>query len=142
MNTKKIINFFMLSALACLLFLPASPGFGQDQAGSEGGVSIAEAVICRDVVDREPVGQGDVFSSDLKKVMCFTRVVGAEEDTEIVHNWYLGDKQMASVPLHVGSSNWRTYSSKTIIPAHAGEWKVEIMSQDGDLLKKIYFIIE
>lgn len=105
-------------------------------------ITITDAAICRDVVDREPVGAGDVFSSGLQKVMCFTRVVGAKQETEILHNWYLAEKMMASVALRVGSDNWRTYSSKALVPEYAGEWKVEILSQDGELLKKIYFILE
>lgn len=127
--------------LACLITLAALPALAaEEQAATQ--LSIEEAVICRDVIDREPVGQADVFPKDLKKVMCFTRVVGSNEPTEIYHNWFYGEKMVASVPLNVASSNWRTYSSKTILPEYTGEWKVEIISRDGEVLKKIYFIIE
>ncbi len=147
---KKWIS--LSTSMIILMLLISSPCFSQEEetspktndentiTGSE--ITIENAVICRDIVDREPVGAGDVFSGDLQKVMCFSRVIGAKQDTEILHNWYFGGKMVASVALHVGSINWRTYSSKAILPEYAGEWKVEILSQDGELLKKIYFILE
>ncbi len=126
---------------------PESPREAVEEAvnpPAEGSADIVidEAVICTDVVDREPVGTGDIFSSQIKKVMCFTRVVGAKNETEILHNWYFQEDLVASVNLRVGSENWRTFSSKSIVPEYAGEWKVEILSQNGKVLKKIYFILE
>jgi hypothetical protein len=41
----------------------------------------------------------------------------------------------------VKSVSWRTHSSKTILPEYTGEWKVEVMSKDGELLKQIYFAV-
>ncbi len=140
---KSIIS---LTLFTCLLATIVFPCFAQENEAAQTVmntvIKIEETAICLDVVDREPVGAGDVFSTDITKLMCFTRVTGSEENTEIFHNWYFGDKMVASIPLRIGSINWRTYSSKKIIPDHAGEWKVEILSQDEKLLKRIYFIIE
>lgn len=124
------------------MILIAAPAYAQEDPAAAADVMIETAIICKGVVDLEPQGAGDVFSTDLEKVVCFTRAVGAAEDTEIIHNWYFGENLAASVRLHVGSANWRTYSSKTILPEYAGEWKVEILASDGKLLKKIYFILE
>ena len=131
----------MIFALVSMILI-AGPAYAQEDPAAAAEVMIETAVICKDVMDREPQGAGDIFSTDLEKIMCFTRVVGAKEDTEILHNWYFGETLAASVRLHVGSDNWRTYSSKTILPEYAGEWKVEILASDGKLLKKIYFILE
>ncbi len=128
--------FFILS----ILFTPIS--FAQDESLPGSELRIEDAVICHDIQALEPVGSGDVFSSDFKKLICFSRVIGAKEDTEIKHNWYFGEKLLSSVTLHVGSISWRTYSSKTILPEYSGEWKVEILSQNGEILKQIYFIVE
>ncbi|MBU0993659.1 MAG: DUF2914 domain-containing protein [Proteobacteria bacterium] len=104
-------------------------------------LSIEETAICRDVVDREPVGVAEVFPSDVKKLYCFTRIAGADRDTEIIHNWYFEENLVSSINLHVKPGNWRTYSSKTIMSEFVGDWKVEILSSDGILLQKIYFLI-
>jgi len=114
---------------------------------SEGGqmeepLIIEDAVICQDVVDRTPVESGFVFPNDIGKVYCFNRVIGAKSDTEITHNWYFNDVQVASVPLSVRSNNWRTYSSKKIMPEYKGNWKVEIVAQDGQVLKQLTFTVE
>ena len=139
---KKYNRFFVAVLLPILLVFYSTASLGEDESMTASEIRIEDAVICRDVASLDPVGSGDVFSSDLKKLMCFTRVVGAKEDTEIIHNWYLGEKLLASISLHIGSDNWRTYSAKTILPEYKGEWKVEIVLPDGQLLKKIYFIVE
>ena len=142
--------------ISILLFVAAPFAFGQDEEtavpdeqadtqaeqGMMSDIRIEEAAICRSVEDLEPIGAGDVFSSDQGRLSCFSRVVGAQEDTEIVHNWYYGETLMAGINLHVGSSSWRTYSTKNILPEQTGEWKVEIMSQSGELLKRIYFVVQ
>ena len=105
-------------------------------------IYIKDAVICRDLKNLEPVEPGNIFQNNLKKIFCFSQIMGAKEDIQIKHNWYFGDKLVASVPLHVGSIDWRTFSSKRILPQYTGEWRVEIISQDGALLKKISFVLE
>ena len=114
---------------------------GNENAGSPMLLSIEETFICRDVVDREPVGISEVFPMDVSRVNCFTRISGADHDIEIIHNWYYEDNLVSSVKLPVRSKNWRTYSSKTIPSGYIGDWKVEILSSDGALLQKIYFLI-
>ncbi|RJP77028.1 MAG: DUF2914 domain-containing protein [Desulfobacteraceae bacterium] len=114
----------------------------QDEQAASDNIRIEDAAICRSVENLEPVGAGDVFSSVQNKLSCFCRVIDAKEDTEITHNWYFGDTLMAGINLHVGSRNWRTYSTKTILPEQTGEWKVEILSQNGEMLKRIIFMVQ
>jgi hypothetical protein len=139
---KKFYHLCVAVLLPILLIFYSTESIGQEEGTVESEIRIEDAVICRDVVSLEPVGAGDVFPSDLKKLMCFTRVIGAKEDTEIIHNWYFGEKLLTGISLHIGSDNWRTYSAKTILPEYKGEWKVEIVLPDGRLLKKIYFMVE
>ncbi|NNG01819.1 MAG: DUF2914 domain-containing protein [Desulfobacteraceae bacterium] len=105
-------------------------------------VQIEDAAICQDVADRAPVGGGDVFPKEVTRLFCFTRVVGAETETEITHNWYYKGSLQASVVLNVGSKNWRTWSSKSFMPGSDGEWMVEVLSKDGVPLESIIFFIQ
>ncbi len=105
-------------------------------------VQIEDAVVCQDVVDRAPVGSSDMFVRETSKVYCFCRVVGAEPGSKITHNWYYNGSLKASVKLNVGSSNFRTWSSKTLYPEWQGEWMVEILSDDGKPLESIVFMIK
>ncbi len=126
----------------------AQPGMPQEQNQpsmqdeAQPAVQLAEAVVCQDVVDRAPVGSGDVFAKEIPKVYCFTRVVGAAEGTQLTHNWYYQGSLKASVKLNVRSSNYRTWSSKTMMPEWAGEWMVEILSADGKPLESIIFFLK
>jgi hypothetical protein len=122
----------------------AQPGMTQEaaqQPAAQPAVKLAEAVVCQDVVDRAPVGSGDVFAKEVPKVYCFTRVVGAE-GSQLTHNWYYKGTLKASVKLNVRSSNYRTWSSKTMMPEWTGEWMVEILSAEGKPLESIIFILK
>jgi hypothetical protein len=46
---------------------------------------------------------------------------------------------MSRIELPVRSSDWRTWSSKTIFPGSAGEWKVDVLDAEGALLKSVSF---
>lgn len=105
-------------------------------------VLIEDAVVCQDVVDRKPVGSSDTFVKETSKVFCFCRVVGAEPGTQITHNWYYNGGLKASVKLNVGSTNYRTWSSKTLQPGWEGEWMVEVLSDDGKPLESIIFMVK
>lgn len=111
-------------------------------AATEVAIQIQDAVVCQDVVDRAPVGSGDVFAKESPKVFCYCRVIGAQGETKITHNWYYKGNLKASVELNVRSDNWRTWSSKTMDPTWTGEWMVEILSAQGTPLESIIFFIQ
>jgi hypothetical protein len=103
------------------------------------GLSVGEAVICKDVQDRAPVEPGDSFPTDVGKLFCFTRITGAMDSTTVSHVWFLNGREISSVDLRVGSSNWRTWSSKTIMPSNEGSWKVEVRDLAGKVLSTVEF---
>lgn len=126
--------------LVLSLFVHLQPLIAQD--ASEAAVSVEDAAICQQVVDRVPIGTGDVFSPDVPELYCFTRIVGATVDTEVTHNWYFKGNLMSSVVLPVGSASWRTWSKKEMSPELTGEWMVEILSQEGVPLESIIFFLQ
>ncbi|WP_459922691.1 DUF2914 domain-containing protein [Desulfatiferula olefinivorans] len=104
-------------------------------------VTVIEARICESVSDREPVAPGDIFTSDIHSLFCFSRIQ-SQEDTEIKHVWYHDGEAVAEVPLAVGASSaWRTFSSKTITPSDKGNWKVDIVTASGTPVKTLRFIV-
>ena len=115
---------------------PTEPGESRPE------VRIPEVVVCQDVVNRDPVGAGDVFAKEIPRVYCFTRVVGAEPGSALIHNWYYQGELKASVELTVGSSDYRTWSYKTMMPQWTGEWRVEILSAGGTALGYIIFALK
>lgn len=141
----KMTGFFVcLAAVICF----ATTGWSQEASqpaemtDSMSAIKIEKGVICQGVIERAPVGIGEVFAKETGKLYCFTHLVGAEPDSKIIHNWYYQDELKASVQLNVRSNDFRTWSSKTILPEWTGEWMVEILSADGTPLKSITFIVE
>ncbi len=111
------------------------------RAQMAGAVEVAEAVICQDVVDREPIDVGDSFEVTVGKLFCFTKIVGAQEEIEIAHVWYYGDVERARVNLSVRAASWRTWSSKIIQPHEIGDWHVDIIGPDDEVLETVEFEI-
>ena len=105
-------------------------------------LGISEAAIATAIEDLVPQGVSETFQSDVGKLYAFTRVSGAEGEEIIKHMWFYKDKLMTEIQLSVKSASWRTYSSKKILPQWTGQWKVEILDEDGRVLKTLQFMIE
>lgn len=126
---KKIILLTVVSLLlACSI------------AGAE--IRVADAVITSAIEKQMPVDAIEVYPADYGKLFCFTRIVGAEEDTKVTHVWYYQDDELARVELSIGSADWRTYSSKRFLPQWAGQWRVVILAADGRELLNVPFVLE
>lgn len=108
-------------------------------AATAADLQVEDAAVCTDVVDRQPVDSGTSFSVSADRLYCFTRIVGAQDPTQVVHVWYFGDEERARVTLSVGGSNWRTYSSKQLQEHEIGAWRVEVLDADGNLLETVAF---
>lgn len=91
-----------------------------------------ELVISRDVVDRMPVDTAHAFPADIGKLYAWTRVTGAEGRT-IQHVWIFNGEEYP-VPLEIGGSPWRVWSSKEIPADAEGTWRVEIRDDAGNVL--------
>jgi DUF2914 family protein/tetratricopeptide repeat protein len=72
----------------------------------------------------------------------YTRVA-SPRDTTIEHRWYRGDRLEQSVPLSIraNAAGYRTYSQLAIGPDRAGSWKVELRTQDGQVLDQQTFSV-
>jgi hypothetical protein len=97
-----------------------------------------------DGYDREAralVGESAAFDATTPTVYCRTRIVGAQEPTTVTHVWYRDGKTVAHVELNVGSPDWRTVSSKQLLPAWTGDWEVRVLDSAGNLLRSEAFVV-
>ena len=123
--------FFVPAVLVFLLTLALEPSALAAQS-IDVELSIATAVQ-----DREPMGVGTQFPSDVGTLYAWMRVTGAtDQSIEVV--WTHGPHQFA-VPLEIGGSPWRTWSSKVIPPEWGGTWTVEVKHRDGRTLATTTF---
>lgn len=91
---------------------------------------------------RAVVGEAVVFSADVDRIYCFTRVHGMHPPTAVTHAWYYEGKTMARVDLSVRSENWRTWSYKTVLPGWTGAWEVKVLDEDGMVLGSAGFEVK
>jgi len=105
-------------------------------------IRVEDATITTAIENQMPVDKIEVYPADYGKLFCFTRIVGAEQETEVTHVWYYQDDELARVTLPIGSSDWRTYSSKRFLPQWAGQWRVVILAEDGSELATVPFVLE
>lgn len=132
MNTRQLFTLIIALMLVPVFFTGA---LAQE-------ITVSQAVVCQEIVDRMPVGSGDVIPAGTERVFCFTRIDGAQGETEITHNWYYKGGLKASVVLPVRTSEWRTWSSKTLLPEWTGDWMVEVLSKDGTPLESLIFFVQ
>ena len=130
MSTRRLI-------WGSLLALPGLAGASVETALAQ--VPDVEAELATAIVDRMPEGVAQTFPADVGEVFAWMRVTGAEGST-LHHVWIHGEDEW-SVPLVIGGSPWRTWSSKQIPPEGAGEWRVEIRDDTGTLLEALSFTV-
>jgi hypothetical protein len=137
----------LLLAMICIVGLISAVAFAEAPAasvesGQTGGIRCEQVVFCAGVKDRAPVGVSETFPSDVFSVYCFTTIVGAEDTTAIMHNWYYRDTKVATVDFSVASDRWRTWSSKRMMPDWQGPWRVDVTTADGAVIASGKFTLE
>jgi len=142
---KAVIVASLLAVPVLALAQGAKPAEPAKPAAAEAAkaepAAVADAKLGTGVVDREPQGVAESFKSDVGKVYCWTKVIGAE-GTEITHAWFKGDEKMGEVKLAVKYPSTRTWSAKTIPADGKGDWRVDVVAADGKVLKSLSFKVE
>jgi len=105
-------------------------------------LQMKEAVVGSGMKDLTPEGVSETFTSSVGTLYAFSYVSGISEETQIKHLWFYGDTLMAEVVLRVKPTQWRTYSSKNVLPQWTGEWRVDMTSDDGLVLGSVRFTVE
>ena len=87
---------------------------------------------------REIVGESTEFDVSAGRVYCWTKIVSENVPTTITHVWYADGEKAAEVPLSISYPTTRTWSSKAI---WAGKWKVDVVSESGEVLDSRNFTV-
>ena len=133
----KRLSFCLMCMTLCLALTTIYVDTARSQPMSS--LQVVEGTICTDVVDRTCENANTRFSASTDRLYCFTRIMGAQDDTYVTHVWYFGDMERARVKLAVRSPNWRTFSSKKIQFHEIGAWHVDVLGPDDQVLMTIPF---
>ncbi|OZG69966.1 hypothetical protein BTA51_28430 [Hahella sp. CCB-MM4] len=75
---------------------------------------------------------------DLVKVHLFT-VLRDLIDTTVYHDWYKNDQRVARVEIKPFLTPMRATSIKKISPYMLGKWRAEVVTEQGELLARVFF---
>ena len=128
-----------MKKLLMLMVVVIAMGVSVAQAAD---LRVADGTITSAIENQIPVDRIESYRADFGKLYCFTRIVGAQGDTEVTHVWYFQDNELARVTLPIRSSDWRTYSSKRFLPQWAGEWRVVVSDGEQNEIATIPFRLE
>ena len=124
----------------------ATPPEAADEASGDDAsthrVSLVDKMTGTGVTARLLEGASERFSSSVGKVWAWVKVRNLGEPTQIKMVWRHEGKKKASVDLDVGkSSRWRTWSRKRVGAQSIGQWTVDVLGPDGELLDSMHFEI-
>jgi hypothetical protein len=98
--------------------------------------------VCKGVQDRACVEPSQTFTADTPSVFCLTFVTAPVEG-KITHRWSLDGRVKLEVPLTIkfAAKTYRVWSQKNL-HGQKGAWKVEVVAEDGRILKEVSFTVE
>jgi len=145
---QKGFTGFGIILILLALFLVSSVSFGQEKAKTEGAskegkaMAITRMVVGTGVDNREPQGVAEKFPAQTEKVYCFLEAKDIPQDQELTLKWYAGNNPMGKTALSVKQGpKWRTWAYKNL-RGIKGDWKVEIKTSEGKILKEAQFKVE
>jgi len=115
-----------LLAVAALVAVAAGPATAADG-------TIERAQFTSAVLDREPVDEVNTINSDTGSVFFFTEFRNFE-GTTATHRWIYNGEVKFELAFKIRGSRWRVYSQKTLPAEWLGDWKVEVVGEDGLVL--------
>ena len=138
----------LMTATLVLIGPGAGLSLAQDDPGSAGEpaatLTVAEIGVGTgwDNQTRALLGADTSFAAGTERLYCRTLITGAEPPSTVTPVWDHEGRTMARVELTVGSSHWRTVSSKGLLPEWTGAWEVKVLDPAGTVLESVQFTVE
>ncbi len=119
---------------------PARTAAARPAPGRATSTRVLEAMVCQALSTGSAEWKCTAPSNPAApgRLSFYTRVA-ASEDIRVRHRWYHGDRLVQDVGLTVRANptgGYRTFSRQTVSNSGGGEWRVEIRTADGALLRE------
>ncbi|KAF0218995.1 MAG: hypothetical protein FD174_2384 [Geobacteraceae bacterium] len=133
---RRLKPFLRIGLFLLLIVSPAGWAMAEDA-----GLRITEMAVTTKIVRGNPIDSvRRISSASVKALYCFTRINFADdEETTVTHIWYRDNVKVGEYELPVKGKRWRTFSRKTIEKGWSGDWRVEALDSEGNLLKTVTF---
>lgn len=103
-------------------------------------IIVDKASVCLDIKDRLPVQECQRINSNAGKIFCWSIFISGE-GKKVRYIWYIGEKVSASNWLNITSNRFRAWCPRTIDPKASGQSRVDIVDEQGRILRSIEFEI-
>lgn len=125
--------------------VPARTAVARPAAQRAARIRVLEAMVCQSLSTGGTEWKCAAPSSPAApgRLSFYTRVA-ASEDVRVRHRWYHGDRLVQDVGLTVRASpgaGFRTFSRQTVSALGGGEWRVEVRTADGALLREERIVV-
>ena len=101
---------------------------------------IRRSAIALGVQNREPIGISHRVSVRQERVYCWMHVIDGKGE-KVTVRWIGKGRRVAEAHLPVGSNSWRTWAYVSLKPGMIGPAQVEILGENGEILKTLSFEI-
>ena len=106
-------------------------------------LKLNEIMICRGIYKRNPIKPGSKFMNNIDSLFCYTKISNSGPKQEIKHIWYFHNEEITRVTYNIKTSfNYRSWSKKTINSEQTGDWRVDVVDSNGNILGTQNFIIK
>ena len=100
--------------------------------------NISNAEFALEIKDRTPLNIIEELDNSFGKIYFFTNIRNLQGQS-IRHRWIYKNKVMAEVEFDINGPRWRVWSSKNLWPTWLGEWSVEVLNANSEVLYKKEF---
>jgi hypothetical protein len=111
-----------------------------EELNGDASTRVEKSVIALSVENREPKGIIDQVSVAQGRVYCWIHVINGQ-GKKVVVRWITNGKELWETSLSIRSDNFRTWAYMTLRPGLAGPARVEIIGEEGQILKTESFEI-
>ena len=106
-------------------------------------LKVKDIKICKFIKKRTPVGSDVIFTNNVDSLYCYTRIQNTGTKREVKHIWYYENQIMTQVRYNVRKSNiYRSWTKKTILPNQVGQWRVDVLDNNGTIIGSKKFEIK
>ncbi len=124
------------------LQLESAPGYqlSDTRPQAANNMRVIRAVAASGLMNKNPAGPSDSFPWSMEKVYIWSMIECDRPPSSIRHTYYFKGQKVNDIVLKIKSPQWRTWSYKTLLnKRYIGQWKVDITSDEGELLQSVFF---
>jgi len=137
------ITFRKMCPVIILAMLLVAPGIVLSEEGAvpPDEAILVKAVMCESTQKLVPANESVVFSIDLGRIYSFTEFDPVPSRTVIYHKWYHKGSLVSVKKLTINPPRWSSLTSMQLRDADKGPWHVDVVDNNGKLLKTLRFSI-